>query len=75
MSRTNRAYHERMCLKKPSELGNKREQALLRELLKDTESYPFPISLGNRSLHRAIPEAWDDKPISALGETKHLWKN
>jgi hypothetical protein len=70
MSRTIRAYHSRMCLRSQRNRPHKVEQSLLKDL-----QHEFDINLGNRALLRAVPEPYDDVCVSALSETKHMWKH
>lgn len=60
-----------MCLKHQRNHPHKKEQALLRDLVGD--EFDFPVNLGNRALHKALPEPYDDKPVAALAETKPKW--
>ena len=70
MSRTRRAYHPKMCLRRPRTTSARRQQVMLRELARELD-----INLGNRALGRYLPHAWDDLYVAALSETKHLWKH
>jgi hypothetical protein len=69
MSRTIRAYHDGMCLRRQRNRPHKVEQSILRDLAND-----LGINLGNRALLKAPPEPYEDKPVAALSETKRLWK-
>lgn len=72
MSRTIRAYHDRMCLRRMKNRPHKVQQAMLRDLQDDLD---FPVYLGNRALFGKVPEPYDDICISALSETKQQWKH
>lgn len=75
MARTHRKLPPNPCLRRMRNLPHKREQALLIELLSDADlALDCPLKLGNRARLKAVPEPYDDHPISALGETKHLWR-
>lgn len=78
MARTIRAYHDRMCFRGMSNHPHKKLKAMLTEL--ERELYmelkvSYPVRLGNRCKLRAEPEPYDDIAISALSETKHIWKH
>ena len=79
MSRTNRAYHEKMCMRRPQTTMERRQQAMLNELVVDDslleELGIAAITIGNRALTRHIANAYDDVTVAALDETKHLWKD
>lgn len=79
MSRTNRAYHKSMCMRRPQTTMERRQQAMLQELVEDDsllEELDIPaINLGNRAIGKHIADAYDDVTVAALDETKHLWKD
>ncbi len=69
MSRTYRNRNYQQCvLKTPKHLGAKRAQIENRELCKD-----FNIFLGNRNLHRKIPNPYDDIVISSYRESRYQY--
>lgn len=57
---------------------HKRTKAQLTELMcEDFDSLCRPLVWGhpNRNRFGKTPEPWDDIPVSALDETKHVWKH
>jgi hypothetical protein len=70
MSRTKRYYRPGMCLRSMKNRPHKVERSLLRDIARD-----FGVNLGNRALLNAVPEPYDDICISALAETKYIWKH
>lgn len=72
MARTNRTYHDRMCLRKPCSLNQWKAKAAVADI--NEELSEFGVRLRNRDAHRALGNAWDDKSVAALSETKHIWK-
>jgi hypothetical protein len=61
-----------MCLRNQRNRPHKVEQAMLQDLQDDLD---ILVNLGNRALLHEVPEPYNDKPIAALSETKHLWKH
>ena len=70
MSKTKRHYHDHMCLRKMSNKPHKVEKAKMLDVNNEEQ-----LPINNRPTTKEVPEPWNDKCVSALGETKYLWKN
>jgi hypothetical protein len=68
MSKTKRKYLDGMSLKKNAleKQAKQDREKLKREFITNGEKI---------NIRHNLPESWDDRPIAALSETKHIWKN
>lgn len=67
MSKTKRYYKDGMCLRSQKNKPQKVEKTMVKDVSKDAQ-----VNIKNLN---EVPEPWNDQCVSALGETKHIWKN
>lgn len=75
MARTHRYYYEHQCLRSPKTTGMIRAREALLGLEDDLLEVNASLSKANRIHGKYIVTAYDDIPVSALSETKQLWKH